>query len=124
GDLDVTVLTGLPSGRQPVTTHLARIAHGPRIINRVWEIIAEEVAAGHQAFVVCPKIDPTDIPRSVDADDPSSDAHAANVMDITETLDAMQLFSKARIDSLHGRQEHQYQEEINGKLCEIHRENL
>src|SRR5699024_572109 len=29
GDLDVTVLTGLPSGRQPVTTHLARIAHGP-----------------------------------------------------------------------------------------------
>ena len=118
GDLDVTVLTGLPSGRQPVTTHLARIAHGPRIINRVWEIIAEEVAAGHQAFVVCPKIDPTDIPRSEDADDPSSDAHAANVMDITETLDAMPLFANARIASLHGRQEQQTQDEIMGQFVD------
>src|SRR5699024_5826457 len=118
GDLDVTVLTGLPSGRQPVTTHRARIAHGPRIINRVWEIIAEEIAAGHQAFVVCPKIDPTDIPRSEDADDPSSDAHAANVMDITETLDAMPLFANARIASLHGRQEQQTQDEIMGQFVD------
>ncbi|WP_022871599.1 ATP-dependent DNA helicase RecG [Yaniella halotolerans] len=112
GDLDVTVLTGLPSGRQPVTTHLARIAHGPRIINRVWEIIAEELAAGHQAFVVCPKIDPTDTSRAEDADDPSSDAHAANVMDITETLDGMPIFSNARIASLHGRQDQQTQDEM------------
>ena len=59
GDLDVTVLEGLPSGRKPVTTYLARMAHGQRIIQRVWEIIAEEIAAGHQAFVVCPKIDPS-----------------------------------------------------------------
>src|SRR5699024_4952091 len=118
GDLDVTVLTGLPSGREPVTTHLARIAHGPRIINRVWEVIAEEVAAAHQAFVACPQIDPTDKPRTEDADDPSSDAHAANVMDITATLDAMPLFANAEIASLHGRQEQQTQDEIMGQFVD------
>lgn len=114
GDLDVTVLHGLPSGRKPVTTHLARMAHGPKIINRVWEIIAEEIAAGHQAFVVCPKIDPSDMSSAEDADDLSSDAHAANVIDITETLDGMPVFANARVASLHGRQDQQTQDELMG----------
>lgn len=107
GDLDVTVLHGLPSGRKPVTTHLARMAHGPQIINRVWQIIAEELAAGHQAFVVCPKIDPSDAPVDDDADDLSSDTHAANVVEITETLQGLPVFANARIASLHGRQDQQ-----------------
>lgn len=116
GDLDVTVLHGLPSGRKPVTTYLARMAHGPKIINRVWEIIAEEIANGHQAFVVCPKIDPSDMTSAEDADDLSSDAHAANVMDITETLDNMPVFANARVASLHGRQDQQTQDEIMGQF--------
>lgn len=112
GDLDVTVLEGLPSGRQPVTTHLARMAHGPRIIQRVWEILAEEIAAGHQAFVVCPKIDPSDTTQHEDADDLSSDAYAANVEDISETLETMPVLRDATLDVLHGRQDQQTQDEI------------
>src|SRR5699024_10123325 len=77
-----------------------------------WEIIAEEIAAGHQAFVVCPKIDPSDMSTAQDADDPSSDAHPANVLEITETLDGMPMFSNARVASLHGRQDQQTQDEI------------
>lgn len=118
GDLDVTVLHGLPSGRHPVTTHLARMAHGPQIINRVWEIVAEELAAGHQAFVVCPKIDPGDMTTADDADDLSSDAHAANVMDITETLGEMPVFANARVASLHGRQDQHTQDEIMGQFVD------
>ena len=116
GDLDVTVLSGLPSGRKPVTTYLARMAHGPRIIQRVWEIIAEEIAAGRQAFVVCPKIDPSDTASHDDADDLSSDAHAANVVEITETLRNIPVFASATIDSLHGRQDQQTQDEIMGEF--------
>lgn len=115
GDLDVTVLEGLPSGRHPVTTHLARIAHGPRIIQRVWEIIGEEISAGHQAFVVCPKIDPSDTNLG-DTGDLSSDAHAANVADISETLSAMPLFANATVATLHGRQDQATQDEIMGEF--------
>src|SRR5690625_4126003 len=112
GDLDVTVLEGLPSGRKPVTTHLARMAHVPRIIQRVWEIIAEELAAGRQAFVVCPKIDPSD--TAEDTGDLTSDAHAANVVDITATLQNLPIFANATVDSLHGRQHQQTQDAIMG----------
>lgn len=56
GDLELTVLEGLPGGRQPIETHLAQMTQGPRVIGRVWERIAEEVATGHQVYVVCPKI--------------------------------------------------------------------
>ena len=114
GDLDVTVLEGLPSGRKPVTTYMARMAHGPRIINRVWEIIAEEIAAGHQAFVVCPKIDPSHTDSTGDTVELTSDAHAANVVEITETLDNLPIFAHTTVESLHGRQDQQTQDEIMG----------
>ncbi|GAA4473713.1 ATP-dependent DNA helicase RecG [Enteractinococcus fodinae] len=114
GDLDVTVLEGLPSGRKPVTTYLARMAHGPRIIQRVWEIIAEEIAAGHQAFVVCPKIDPSD--TAEDTGDLTSDIHAANVGEITATIQNLPIFANATVESLHGRQDQQTQDEIMGEF--------
>lgn len=114
GDLDVTVLEGLPSGRKPVTTYLARMAHGPRIIQRVWEIIAEEIAAGHQAFVVCPKIDPSD--TAEDTGDLTSDIHAANVGEITATIQHLPVFANAAVESLHGRQDQQTQDEIMGEF--------
>src|SRR5699024_1204058 len=92
--------------------HLARMAHGPQIINRVWEIMAEEIAAGHQIFVVCPKIDPTDSATPQDDSQLESDAHAANVVDITQTLAQHPLFEHATVDSLHGRLDQQTQDEI------------
>ncbi|MGO1522099.1 MAG: ATP-dependent DNA helicase RecG [Nesterenkonia sp.] len=56
GDLQLTVLTGLPSGRSPIETHVVPTLLGPRWQERVWERIGEEVEAGHQVYVVCPKI--------------------------------------------------------------------
>ena len=54
GDLDVTVLDELPPGRTPVTTRWAR---GPLEESEAWERVRTEVAAGHQAYVVCPLIE-------------------------------------------------------------------
>lgn len=56
GDLELTVLTGMPEGRRPIETHVVPTVLGPRWQERVWERIAEEAAAGHQVYVVCPKI--------------------------------------------------------------------
>ncbi|GAB2695641.1 ATP-dependent DNA helicase RecG [Thalassiella azotivora] len=55
GDLETSVLDELPRGRQPITTHVVP-AGNPRWVTRTWERLREEVDAGRQAFVVCPRI--------------------------------------------------------------------
>ena len=57
GDLDVTELTELPAGRSPVATHVVPVAAKPHYLDRAWERVTEEVAAGRQVYVVCPRID-------------------------------------------------------------------
>jgi ATP-dependent DNA helicase RecG len=59
GDLDVSTLTELPAGRKEITSHVVQLSQ-PNLVARVWSRIAEEVAAGRQAFVVCPRIDEDD----------------------------------------------------------------
>ena len=53
GDLDTTVLGELPPGRTPVTTVWAR---GPVEEATAWEQVRAAVAAGQQAYVVCPLV--------------------------------------------------------------------
>ena len=58
GDLDVTVLDELPPGRTPVTTQWLRTpVEGTLIAEEAYQRVQEEVAAGRQAYVVCPLID-------------------------------------------------------------------
>ncbi|MGH9134564.1 MAG: ATP-dependent DNA helicase RecG [Ilumatobacteraceae bacterium] len=54
GDLDVSVLDELPPGRTPVVT---KAAEGPLLEGEVWSDVREQVAAGRQAYVVCPLIE-------------------------------------------------------------------
>ncbi len=56
GDLDMSILTELPAGRQPIATHVVPAAERPNYLARTWERIREEVAKGRQAYVVCPRI--------------------------------------------------------------------
>ena len=56
GDLEVSTLTELPAGRSPITTHVVPVLERPRYLDRAWERVREEVAAGRQAYVVCPRI--------------------------------------------------------------------
>ncbi len=57
GDLDVSVLDELPPGRTPIVT---RWAQGPLAEQEVWQAVRDEVAAGHQAYVVCPLVEESD----------------------------------------------------------------
>jgi len=54
GDLDVTVLDERPPGRTPVETRWLR---GPLEEAEAHQRVAEEVAAGRQAYVVCPLVE-------------------------------------------------------------------
>src|SRR6201986_2118005 len=55
GDLETSVLAELPRGRSPISTHIVPAADKPHYLVRAWARIREEVAAGHQAYVVCPR---------------------------------------------------------------------
>lgn len=63
GDLDTSVLDERPPGRTPVTTHVVPAAEKPHFLDRTWQRVREEAAAGNRVFVVCPRIgadDPDD----------------------------------------------------------------
>jgi ATP-dependent DNA helicase RecG len=53
GDLDVSTLRMLPSGRQPVNTYLVPPEHEARW----WHFLRERLREGRQAFVVAPLVD-------------------------------------------------------------------
>ncbi|RIK86219.1 MAG: ATP-dependent DNA helicase RecG [Planctomycetota bacterium] len=53
GDLDVSTLRMLPSGRQAVNTYLVEPDHEPRW----WHFVRERLHEGRQAFVVAPLVD-------------------------------------------------------------------
>lgn len=56
GDLEVSTLKELPKGRKPIETFVVPVENSA-LVSRVWQRVAEEVAKGRQAFVVCPRID-------------------------------------------------------------------
>ncbi|MYT33639.1 MULTISPECIES: helicase-related protein [unclassified Streptomyces] len=56
GDLETSVLDQLPAGRSPIASHVVPAKDKPHFLARAWERVREEVAAGHQAYVVCPRI--------------------------------------------------------------------
>jgi ATP-dependent DNA helicase RecG len=123
GDLDVSTLTELPAGRQGITTHVVQLSQ-PTLVARTWQRIAEEVAAGRQAFVVCPRIDEDDpgeelIESGGIAEDDlifsdGTDAAAlemakkpkqllASAIGMTESLRQVAALANLKIETLHGR---------------------
>ncbi|WP_375000228.1 ATP-dependent DNA helicase RecG [Aeromicrobium sp. CTD01-1L150] len=56
GDLEVSTLTELPAGRQPIQTNVVPVAERPAWLERAWERVGEEVAKGRQAYVVVSRI--------------------------------------------------------------------
>ena len=59
GDMETSTLRELPRGRSPIATHVVD-ADKPGWVDRTWQRVAEEVAKGHQAYVVCPRIGDVD----------------------------------------------------------------
>jgi ATP-dependent DNA helicase RecG len=55
GDLETSTLSQLPRGRSPIASHVVP-PEKPAFLDRAWRRLREEVQAGHQAYVVCPRI--------------------------------------------------------------------
>jgi ATP-dependent DNA helicase RecG len=56
GDLEISALRELPGGRSPISTTVVPAVERPAWLDRAWQRLREEVDAGHQAYIVCPRI--------------------------------------------------------------------
>ena len=120
GDLEVSTLSELPAGRSPIATHVVPAVERPHYLERAWQRVREEVAAGRQAYVVCPRIgdadddgDGADIPdpgTGAAAEAPAGDSEAEQearrpplaVLDVAPELESGPL-SGLRVAIMHGR---------------------
>ncbi|MGH3828858.1 MAG: ATP-dependent DNA helicase RecG, partial [Pseudonocardiaceae bacterium] len=103
GDLEISALRELPSGRSPISTTVVPVGEKPSWLDRVWRRITEEVAAGRQAYVVCPRIGGADA-AGEDAVTASEDGERPPlaVLDLVPQLDEGPL-AGLRLGVLHGR---------------------
>jgi len=100
GDMSVSSLTELPAGRKEIDSHVVR-AGDPALVSRVWSRVAEEIAKGHQAFVVCPKIDETE-----------KELSGASVEKTVAQLRKNSVLNGVRIQELHGRMDSDQKSQI------------
>jgi ATP-dependent DNA helicase RecG len=82
GDLDVSTLSELPSGRSPIATHVVPALEKPNYLDRAWQRVREEAEKGSQAYVVCPRIGGEDGPAPARPPDSPDNATAEAYADV------------------------------------------
>ena len=100
GDLEMSVLDEMPGGRLPITTRWLR---GGLEEAEAWGRVRAEVAAGRQAYVVCPLVDE------------SEKVEATSVTEEAERLAATEL-AGLRVGLLHGQMRSAEKDEVMGRF--------
>jgi len=103
GDLETSTLSELPRGRSPIASHVVP-PERPAFLERAWQRVREEVKAGHQAYVVCPRIGSTE---AEEGEEPPADNEPARrpplaVMEVAPILEEGPLHG-LRLGILHGK---------------------
>ncbi|KZM70196.1 ATP-dependent DNA helicase RecG [Nocardia terpenica] len=111
GDLETSTLTELPRGRSPISTKVVPAKLKPAWVERAWERIREEVAAGRQAYVVCSRIGDEDDDGSGNGKGRKGKAKSPEEREAPATHAALDVFATLstgaladlRVGLLHGR---------------------
>ena len=86
GDLDISIIDQMPVGRRPINNCVGE----PSSRQKHHRFIEKEVAAGRQAYVICPMVEESEM------------LEAENVLDYAEKL-RKELPSSIRVEFLHGK---------------------
>jgi len=111
GDLDLSILDELPTGRKKIITKVV----SPRNRNKIYHFVKEEIQKGRQAFVICPRIEEKD----------KSNIHATDLLTLTERLNyevkavkkeyqklSKEIFPDSKIGMLHGKMKPKEKEKV------------
>jgi ATP-dependent DNA helicase RecG len=77
GDLDLTLLDEMPAGRKPIITEII----SPDKRDEAYEHIRQELKAGRQAYVICPRIDEPDPDKEMAVQAKSAKAETVRLQD-------------------------------------------
>lgn len=120
GDLEVSVLKGLPAGRAKVSTHIVP-AGNKAWMDRTWQRAREEIDQGRRAYVVCSRIMPNEDSSedggvaedgffadsdglfAMPADLEQGERELVSVVDLHEQLRQLPVFKGVSIGVLHGK---------------------
>jgi len=91
GDLDITLLDEMPSGRKPIITELV----GPTQQKKMYDHVRSELQDGRQAYVICPRIEEPDPDKATALRLKSVTAEAARLK--------KDVFQEYEIGILHGK---------------------
>ena len=97
GDLDLTIIDELPKGRKPIITRM----NMPR--KQIYQLIRDEVNAGHQVYIVYPLID--------ESETLSAKAATKEAERLQQTV-----FSDLKIGLLHGKLKNSEKDEVMEKF--------
>ena len=92
GDLDKSELREMPPGRTPIATEVTGTEPLDQV--RMWQLLRDEVQAGHQAYVVCPRIggdepDDSDAPDEDPLDTDDTEGKVTKTSDLRPAAEAI-----------------------------------
>jgi len=102
GDLDLTLLDEMPPGRKEILTEIV----SPHQRETAYEKIRKEIKDGRQAYVVCPRIEPSDSNKE--------NLLTLNMRAVKEEYEKLskQIFPEYKIAMLHGKLKPKEKEEV------------
>jgi len=100
GDLDLTVVDQMPTGRKPIITEIVV----PTKRKETYEKIREEIKNGRQCYVICPRIDEPDPAKE-------TAVIAKSVTEETENL-KRNIFPELNIAGIHGKMSADEKEQV------------
>lgn len=106
GDLDLSVIDTMPSGRKPVVTEIVEPSANAR--EEVYEKIRKELNDGRQAYVICPRISEPDPSKEVTLQLKSVKAEAKRLQS--------SIFKDYRVDIMHSKMTKKEKEEVMEKF--------
>ena len=116
GDMDLSVLQTMPQGRKKVITKVVL----PRDREKIYQFIRQEIHQGHQAFVICPRIETPEDKSNIKASDLLTYAQKLNyeVKAVKKEYQKLsqEIFPDLRIAMLHGKLKPAEKEEIMKKF--------
>ena len=94
GDLDLSIIKELPSGRKPIITKVV----APHNREKAYEFIRKEVTKGRQIFVICPRIISSE-------ETTKKNTHWSDVKTVTDEHERLskKVFPDLRVAMLHGK---------------------
>ncbi len=99
GDLDLSIIDEMPKGRKTVITEI--VSEDKR--KKVYEKIREELKRGHQAYIVCPRIDEQDQEKKIKLDLKSVKTEAKRIQE--------KIYPEYKVGIMHGKMSKKEKEE-------------